>query len=84
MLRGRPRIAAPRMVTAAGREFQTMLRKVGRATVRILLVEDNPANLRVTQALLETLGCEVRAAVNGTQAVAAYRVNNITRINDVK
>jgi signal transduction histidine kinase/ActR/RegA family two-component response regulator len=63
----------PRMVTAAGQEFQEMLRQAGRSSVRILLVEDNPANLRVTQALLETLGCEVRTAVNGLQAVAAYR-----------
>jgi CheY-like chemotaxis protein len=63
----------PRTVTAAGREFQEMLRESGRAAVRILLVEDNPANLRVTQALLETLGCEVRTAVNGVLAIAAYR-----------
>jgi signal transduction histidine kinase/CheY-like chemotaxis protein len=63
----------PRIVTAAGREFQEMLQESGRTSVRILLVEDNPANLRVTQALLETLGCEVRTAVNGVLAVAAYR-----------
>jgi signal transduction histidine kinase/ActR/RegA family two-component response regulator len=63
----------PRIVTAAGRDFQDVLRGSGRASVRILLVEDNPANLRVTQALLETLGCEVRTAVNGIHAVAAYR-----------
>ncbi len=63
----------PRMVTAAGQEFQEMLRHAGRTSVRILLVEDNPANLRVTKALLETLGCEVRTATNGVQAVAAYR-----------
>jgi signal transduction histidine kinase/ActR/RegA family two-component response regulator len=77
----RPPVAAPvpsipsppRTVTAAGREFLEMLREAGRASVRILLVEDNPANLRVTQALLETLGCEVRTAVNGIHAVAAYR-----------
>jgi signal transduction histidine kinase/FixJ family two-component response regulator len=68
-----PETARPRMATAAGREFQEMLREAGRTSVRILLVEDNPANLRVTQALLETLGCEVRTAVNGVQAVAAYR-----------
>jgi len=63
----------PRVATAAGREFQDMLRTAGRTSVHILLVEDNPANLRVTQALLETLGCEVRTAVNGNQAVASYR-----------
>jgi signal transduction histidine kinase/ActR/RegA family two-component response regulator len=68
-----PVTGRPRLVTAAGQEFQEMLRDAGRSTVSILLVEDNPANLRVTQALLETLGCEVRTAVNGVQAVAAYR-----------
>jgi len=68
-----PMAARARVVTAAGQEFQQMLRDAGRTSVRILLVEDNPANLRVTQALLETLGCEVRTAVNGVQAVAAYR-----------
>jgi CheY-like chemotaxis protein len=62
-----------RTLTAAGREFQDVLRQSGRASVRILLVEDNPANLRVTQALLETLGCDVRTAVNGKHAVASYR-----------
>ncbi len=67
------RAERPRMVTAAGQAFQEMLRQAGRSSVRILLVEDNPANLRVTQALLETLGCEVRTAINGVQAVAAYR-----------
>jgi signal transduction histidine kinase len=66
-------LARPHLVTAAGQEFQEILRAGGRSFVRILLVEDNPANLRVTQALLETLGCEVRTAVNGAQAVAAYR-----------
>ena len=63
----------PRTLTAAGRDFQELLRASGRASVRILLVEDNPANLRVTQALLETLGCDVRTAVNGMHAVASYR-----------
>ena len=68
-----PMADRPRVATVAGREFQDMLREAGRTSVSILLVEDNPANLRVTQALLETLGCEVRTAVNGVQAVAAYR-----------
>jgi signal transduction histidine kinase/ActR/RegA family two-component response regulator len=63
----------PRIATVAAREFREMLREAGRSSVRILLVEDNPANLRVTQALLETLGCEVRTAINGIQAVTAYR-----------
>jgi signal transduction histidine kinase/CheY-like chemotaxis protein len=66
-------VARPRVVSAAGRQFQDMLRDAGRSSIRVLLVEDNPANLRVTQALLETLGCEVQTAINGVEAVAAYR-----------
>jgi CheY-like chemotaxis protein len=60
-------------VSAAGRSFQETLRQAGRDTIRILMVEDNPANMRVTQALLETLGCDVVSARNGLEAVAAYR-----------
>ena len=60
-------------VTAAGLQFQSRLREAGLTTVRILLVEDNAANLRVTKALLETLGCEVHTATNGVEGVAAYR-----------
>ncbi len=63
----------PTFVSAASRDFQEALRQVGRTEIRILLVEDNPANMRVTQALLETLGCEVAQARNGLEAVAAYR-----------
>ncbi len=73
----RPEVLAPlprpTFVSAASRDFQAALRQVGRTHIRILLVEDNPANMRVTQALLETLGCEVTQAHNGLEAVAAYR-----------
>ena len=68
-----PQPARPAFVSAASHDFQEALRKVGRTQIRILLVEDNAANLRVTQALLETLGCEVTPARNGLEAVAAYR-----------
>ena len=60
-------------VTAAAREFQTALRAAGRLEVRILLVEDNAANMRVTRALLEILGCTVTPAFNGLSAVEEYR-----------
>ena len=65
--------AARPAATPVGRAFQERLRAVGRSSLHILLVEDNPANLRVTQALLETLGCQVSTAMNGIEAVAAYR-----------
>ena len=60
-------------ISVAGRDFQAALQQAGRHSIRILMVEDNAANMRVTQALLETLGCSVVAARNGLEAVAAYR-----------
>jgi CheY-like chemotaxis protein len=62
-------------VSPAGREFRAALAGAGRSEVSILLVEDNPANMRVTQALLETLGCHVSAARNGLEAVGMCRHN---------
>jgi signal transduction histidine kinase/CheY-like chemotaxis protein len=59
--------------TAAG--FKETLARHGRESIRVLLVEDNPANMRVTRALVETLGCEVVGARNGLEAVAAYRAS---------
>jgi CheY-like chemotaxis protein len=59
--------------TPSGRAFQSALRAMGRRAVSILVVEDNPANMRVTQALLETLGCRVVQARNGLDAVTTYR-----------
>ena len=70
---GSTRLETERRVSGAAREFQAALSAAGRATVRILLVEDNAANMRVTQALLEILGCEVIPARNGLEAVEAYR-----------
>ena len=59
----------------SGRAFQAALSRAGRSDIAILLVEDNAANMRVTQALLETLGCRVTPARNGLEAVALYREN---------
>jgi CheY-like chemotaxis protein len=63
----------PLFVSPASRDFRAALAKAGRDIVSILLVEDNPANMRVTQALLETLGCSVSAARNGLEAIGTYR-----------
>jgi signal transduction histidine kinase/ActR/RegA family two-component response regulator len=60
-------------VSAAQRSFESALARLGRNTVRILLVEDNPISMRVTQALLESIGCQVVAARNGIEGLAAYR-----------
>jgi len=61
------------LASAASQDFQAALRRLGRQEIRIMLVEDNAANMRVTQALLENLGCIVTPARNGLEAVAAYR-----------
>ncbi|WP_428483475.1 ATP-binding protein [Rhodopila sp.] len=68
-----PAAPAADFVSAASKAFQATLDRGGRSSISILLVEDNPANMRITQALLEALGCRVTAARNGLEAVAAYR-----------
>jgi signal transduction histidine kinase/CheY-like chemotaxis protein len=60
-------------VAQAQRSFEAALARLGRSTIRILLVEDNPISTRVTQALLESIGCQVVAVRNGLEALAAYR-----------
>jgi CheY-like chemotaxis protein/HPt (histidine-containing phosphotransfer) domain-containing protein len=44
---------------------------VAQCAGRILVVEDNPVNQEVAQALLEDLGCEVDTAANGQEAIEA-------------
>jgi CheY-like chemotaxis protein len=72
----RDRPAAPSgkgPVANAASQIQAALKASGKAAPRILLVEDNPANMRVTQALLEILGANVTQARNGLEAVDAFR-----------
>ncbi|KPZ28334.1 ATP-binding protein [Pseudomonas tremae] len=47
---------------------------------RILLVEDNPVNRTVVQAMLHNLGCEVEVAVDGVEAVAKAGVGKYALI----
>jgi CheY-like chemotaxis protein len=44
----------------------------GIAGARVLLVEDNPVNLEVALALLESSGCEVETATNGFEALESH------------
>ena len=60
-------------ISAVAQDFQAALKATGRDKARLLLVEDNAANMRVTRALLEILGCDVTPAFNGLEAVEAYR-----------
>jgi signal transduction histidine kinase/CheY-like chemotaxis protein len=70
-----PASAPVAFISPAGRDFRAALERAGRDMVSILVVEDNPANMRVTQALLEALGCRVTPARNGLEAVGAFRGN---------
>ncbi|KAF1068367.1 MAG: Signal transduction histidine-protein kinase BarA [Pseudomonas citronellolis] len=40
-------------------------------STRVLLVEDNPVNQLVAKGLLQKLGCQVRIAANGEEAITA-------------
>jgi signal transduction histidine kinase len=70
-----PAASVQPFISTAGRDFRSALERAGRKAASILLVEDNPANMRVTQALLATLGCRVTPARNGLEAVGIYREN---------
>ena len=63
----------PAAAPAPKRTLDKALAQLGRSSIHVLLVEDNPSCMRVTQALLEALGCHVTGAHNGREAVAAYR-----------
>ncbi len=62
-----------KFASAAQINFQASLVRLGRSMIRILLVEDNRISMRVTQALLESIGCRVTPVRDGVEAVAAYR-----------
>ncbi|MBV6289639.1 response regulator, partial [Pseudomonas aegrilactucae] len=47
---------------------------------RVLLVEDNPVNQAVTQAMLRSLGFEVHVAADGAQAVALASAERLAAI----
>jgi signal transduction histidine kinase/CheY-like chemotaxis protein len=68
-----PSRPAEASLSAVAQDFQAALQAAGRSEAHILLVEDNAANMRVTKALLEILGCSVVPAYNGLEAVEAYR-----------
>lgn len=72
-----PADSADAFVPAAKQDFLEALRRIGRETIRIMLVEDNGANMRVTRALLESLGCQVVPAENGLIAVERFRSEDV-------
>jgi CheY-like chemotaxis protein len=41
-------------------------------SLRILLVDDNPVNLKVASVMLKKLGCQTDLATNGIEAIEAF------------
>jgi CheY-like chemotaxis protein len=62
-----PRSGAGRVVTTT-----TLAESEANARPRVLLVEDNEVNQRVSALMLERAGCAVDVAGNGFEALAAY------------
>ncbi|MCW8931502.1 MAG: transporter substrate-binding domain-containing protein [Gammaproteobacteria bacterium] len=59
-------------------EKETVLKKV--ASLNILLVDDDPVNLKVATIMLEELNHRVSSASDGKKAIEAYEANNFDLI----
>ncbi len=64
--------APPEVLTASPR--------AGATTLPVLVVDDNPVNLKVACALLTRLGVATRSAVNGVEAVAAAQADDFALV----
>ncbi|WP_435605335.1 ATP-binding protein [Pseudomonas knackmussii] len=49
-------------------------------STRVLLVEDNPVNQLVAKGLLQKLGCQVRVAANGEEALSALEQDDVEMV----
>jgi signal transduction histidine kinase/NO-binding membrane sensor protein with MHYT domain/CheY-like chemotaxis protein len=47
--------------------------RVGPQRLRVLLVDDHPTNRQVVQLIMETIGAEITAVVNGAEAVDVFK-----------
>ncbi|MCX8085511.1 MAG: ATP-binding protein [Rhodocyclaceae bacterium] len=65
-----PLAEAPLMMPAPGRVQRIA---PGSPVPRVLVAEDRPDNQRVVEALLTSIGCEVRTAADGRAAVALFQ-----------
>jgi CheY-like chemotaxis protein len=74
----------PRGSTAPAPQFlppPSMPRPAGRARQRrVLLTEDNPVNVEVAKAMLESLGLQAHVANNGAEALAAVRAGSFEAV----
>lgn len=57
-------------------EFSMISSKEIRQELNILVVEDNPINLMMTQKMLTKTGLQIFTATNGKEAIESYQSNN--------
>ena len=72
-LHGAPADAAPHPGMPATAALTATRQPSGRRARRVLLAEDNPVNVEVAKAMLESLGLEAHCARNGEEALDAVR-----------
>jgi signal transduction histidine kinase/ActR/RegA family two-component response regulator len=65
-------IVRPRATFPVERPMTPVAVQPGNAAPRVLLVDDNPVNLKVARGLLERLGCAVTTAADGEQALVQF------------
>ncbi|MBX9609908.1 MAG: response regulator [Gammaproteobacteria bacterium] len=70
-VRQRELAAALRGVSEAAERQRPAAARGARFSARVLLVEDNPVNQELARSQLEALGCEVRLATDGREALEA-------------
>ena len=68
------RVLAPEL--SIKKQEQPELRDERRFDARVLLVEDNPVNIKLGQRILEKAGCQVNLASNGQEALDALSVQS--------
>jgi CheY-like chemotaxis protein len=71
--------AAPRVASATGAVPRSGPR---RFSARVLLVEDNAVNQELARSQLEALGCQVRVAANGREAIEAVTLSPIDALRE--
>jgi signal transduction histidine kinase/ActR/RegA family two-component response regulator len=64
---------APARLEASTR---SVVSKLGRRTVRVLVADDHPTNRRVIELILAQTSCEISIAENGAEAVEAFRTQD--------
>jgi two-component system sensor histidine kinase/response regulator len=77
LVRPRGTLTAPVSVPIAPRKVSTQAKARRR---KVLLAEDNPVNVEVAQAMLDSLGLDVQCAKNGAEALQAVQAGQFDAV----